>query len=109
MTRFKLGNTENYVEVSIVYKVKEDLEKQEIFIVTPDLLESYELPASKFISFLQQKLNFDDPHYSLCHELWSSNKGLFSKTCAKDVDQFELNKITQIITEETGVIDLETK
>ena len=109
MTRFKLGNTENYVEVSIIYKVKEDLEKHEIFIVTPDLLESYELPAYKFISFLQQKLNFDDPHYSLCHELWSSNKGLFSKTCAKDGDQFELNKITQIITEETGVIDLETK
>ena len=60
MTRFKLGNTENYIEVSIVYKVKEDIEKQEIFIVTPDLLKSYELPASKFISFLQQNLTFED-------------------------------------------------
>lgn len=109
MTRFKLGNTENYVEVSIIYKVKEDLEKQEVFIITPDLLETYKLPASKFISFLQQKLNFDDPHYSLCHELWSSNKGLFSKTSAKEGDKFELNKITQIISEKTGVIDLETK
>jgi hypothetical protein len=109
MTRFKLGNTENYIDVSIVYKVKEDLEKQEIFIVTPDLLKSYGLPASKFISFLQQNLTFEDPYYSICHELWSSNKGLFSKTCAKESNQFELNKITQIISEKTGVIDLETK
>ena len=109
MTKLKLGNSENYIDVSIIYKVKEALEKTEVFVVTDELLETYEIPVKKFVTFLQQQLNFDDPHYALCHELWSANKGIYSKTCVKDNSNFEINKVSQIITEYTGIIDLETK
>ena len=109
MTRFKLGNSENYIEVAVVYKVKNKLENTEIFLLTSELLDHYDLTADKFVCFLQQKLPFEDSDYAVCQELWSSNKGVFSKTCIKEGSKFEINKVSQIISETTGVIDIETE
>lgn len=109
MSRFKLGNSENYIEASVIYKIKHELENTEVFIITPELLDSYDLPAEKFLTFLQQMLPFEDPYYAVCHELFSSNRGIFSKTSIKDGTKFEINKVCQIVSETTGVIDIETE
>tara|TARA_B100000212_G_C27353889_1_gene524906 strand:+ start:299 stop:634 length:336 start_codon:yes stop_codon:yes gene_type:complete len=109
MIKFKLGNSENWIWVSVIYKVKQELEEEEIFICTPELLDKYKLPVDKFVLFLQESLDFDDPYYSACYELWAANRGINSKTRVIDNSNFKISRVSQITSKETGEINLDHK
>ncbi len=102
--KFKLGNSENYVEVEIVYCIRESRVKDEFFIVTEALLSSYSLTQEAFVSFLKQDLDRQDPQYLSALNLWRSNKGVFSQTKASDNPGFEIEKIYKIITMDEEII-----
>lgn len=107
MTKLKLGNSENYIEVEVIYKVKENLEKTDIFVITEELLSQYDIPLAKFVDFLQKELPFEDPHYMAAEELWASNKVVFSKMNAKHSSNLETARVSRIITNEIDITFLE--
>ena len=102
--KFKLGNTENFVEVEIVYCLRESQVKDEFFIVQESLLKRYNLTRDAFISFLKQDLDKQDPQYLNALNLWRSNKGIFSQTKVSDNPAFEIEKIYKIITFDEEII-----
>ena len=77
--KFKLGNTQHYIEVELVYTITQINETKEFFICTEDILNEYSLTAENFIKFLQQELPADDLCYKSAFELWIFNKGIYSK------------------------------
>lgn len=98
MADFKLGDSENIADVSVIYKVSESLEKTYIFVVSEKLLNEYNLPLQKFVDFLQQKLCFEDPYYEVALELWCSNKSVKSDISLKDTNS-EIDNVTEIKTD----------
>ncbi len=96
--KFKLGNIDQYVEVEIVYAMKEIIQSEEYFLVTEDILKEYGLTADKFILFLKRELPRDDNDYKASFELWTSNRGIYTKKSLKDIHNSELDKISKIIT-----------
>ena len=96
--KFKLGNTQHYIEVELAYTITQINETEEFFICTEDILNEYNLTAENFIKFLQQELPVDDLCYNSAFELWISNKGIYSKTNLMDSAQSEIQKVSTIIT-----------
>tara|TARA_B100000768_G_C11099771_1_gene298548 strand:+ start:41 stop:397 length:357 start_codon:yes stop_codon:yes gene_type:complete len=104
--KFKLGNTNQFVEVEIIYSVREAQYIDEYFICTEDLLNEYDITVSKFVKFLKQDLEYHDPDYKAAFELWSSNRPLSSKNSLKNTPNFQLDKVSKIITaDEETIID----
>ena len=96
--KFKLGNIDQYVEVEIVYAMKEVVETEEYFLVTEDILKEYGLTTHKFILFLKRELPEEDIDYKASFQLWTSNLGIYTKKSLKDIPNSELDKISKIIT-----------
>lgn len=105
MTEYKLGDSENIVDFSIIYKVSESLEKIDTYVVTEKLLNDKNLPLQKFLDFLQQKLPFEDTYYHVAQELWCKNMSIESDISLKHINS-QLDNITLIKTD-NELINLE--
>jgi len=94
--KFKLGNTQQYINVELVYAITQTNEEVEFFVCTADILNEYCITAQKFIKFLQQDLPTEDPSYSSAFELWVSNKSIHSKNNLMNSTQSEIQKVSKI-------------
>tara|TARA_B100000767_G_scaffold83786_1_gene80674 strand:+ start:2540 stop:2908 length:369 start_codon:yes stop_codon:yes gene_type:complete len=76
MKNFKYGlkNSDQYIEVKLVYVLKTIEEVNHEFLVTEDLLSELNLKASKFIEYLKNNLERTDPSYEAAADLWSQNR-----------------------------------
>ena len=72
--KYGLKNSDQYIEVKLVYVLKTIEEVNHEFLVTEDLLSELNLKASKFIEYLKNNLERTDPSYEAAADLWSQNR-----------------------------------
>ena len=95
---FKAGNTDKSIEIELAYST------EEVFIVTPSKLRSYNLQCETFRSFLKQELSRLNPSYGDAYRLWNKNKGIYSKNSPSENHVFKLERVNRIITRDYEVI-----
>ena len=99
--RFKLGETELYIDVEIIYIIVEKKENEECFLINQELLKSYGITSTQFVAFLEQEINLNDQSYNNCFELWLENISLLKKERVLNSPEnitHNLNNISKIIT-----------
>tara|TARA_B100000767_G_scaffold274606_1_gene308187 strand:+ start:2819 stop:3193 length:375 start_codon:yes stop_codon:yes gene_type:complete len=76
MKKFKypLKDSNQFIEVSLVYVIKTSEETHHEFIVTEELLKEFNLSVEKFSNYLKHNLDKNDPSYNSAAELWASNR-----------------------------------
>lgn len=72
--KYRLKDSDQYIEIQLLYVIKTSEETHHEFIITEELLKEFNLPVSKFIDYLKHNLDKHDSSYDSAAELWSSNR-----------------------------------
>jgi hypothetical protein len=105
--KYSLKNSDQYIEVKLVYVLKTIEEVNHEFLVTEDLLSELNLKASKFIEYLKNNLERTDPSYESAAHLWSQNR-CFDKERYVVSSPTSRNQLIEIISGEgTEYIDMQ--
>ena len=95
--KYELKNTDQFIEVPLVYVEQHLGEIKFEFLVTSDLLDEFSISAKTFISYLKGELKSTDPDFRDAAELYASNQPLH-KTKLLQESKSGRNNITEIIT-----------
>jgi hypothetical protein len=99
MKNFKyiLKNSDQSIEVKLVYVLRTTEEIYHEFLITQDVLEEFDLKASHFISYLRNDLQRSDPSYEAAASLWSANR-CFDKKRYAETNATSRNQLIEIIS-----------